>query len=89
MDAYDRCTNLGKKIFPILLPSMVEAKAFQTTHIVQTWEMFQHVQLFDSYKLFLPALLIFQCLKVMRSKQQPFQKYLCLLTHLFRIKLWI
>jgi len=26
MDAYDRCTNLGKKILPILLPSMVEAE---------------------------------------------------------------
>jgi len=26
MDAYDRCTNLGKKFLPILLPSMVEAK---------------------------------------------------------------
>jgi hypothetical protein len=24
MDAYDRRTNLGKKILPILLPSMVE-----------------------------------------------------------------
>jgi len=28
MDAYDRCTNLGKKILPIVLPSMVEAKNF-------------------------------------------------------------
>jgi len=28
MDAYDRCTNLGKKILPILLPSMVEAENF-------------------------------------------------------------
>jgi len=27
MDAYDRCTNLGKKkILPILLPSMIEAE---------------------------------------------------------------
>jgi hypothetical protein len=26
MDANDRCTNLGKKILPILLPSMVEAE---------------------------------------------------------------
>jgi len=28
MDAYDRCTNLGKKILPIVLPSMVEADNF-------------------------------------------------------------
>jgi len=28
MDAYDRCTNLEKKILPILLPSMVEAENF-------------------------------------------------------------
>jgi hypothetical protein len=28
MDAYDRCTNLGKKILPIELPSMVEAENF-------------------------------------------------------------
>jgi len=28
MDAYDRCINLGKKILPILLPSMVEAWNF-------------------------------------------------------------
>jgi len=28
MDAYDRCTNLGKKILPILLPSMVKAENF-------------------------------------------------------------
>jgi len=28
MDAYDRCTNLGKKILPIVLPSMVEAEKF-------------------------------------------------------------
>jgi len=28
MDAYDRCTNLSKKILPILLPSMVEAENF-------------------------------------------------------------
>jgi len=28
MDAYDRCTNLGKKILPILLPSIVEAENF-------------------------------------------------------------
>jgi len=28
MDAYDRCTNLGGKILPILLPSMVEAENF-------------------------------------------------------------
>jgi len=28
MDAYDRCTNLRKKIFPIVLPSMVEAENF-------------------------------------------------------------
>jgi len=28
MDAYDRCTNLGKKIFLIILLSMVEAKNF-------------------------------------------------------------
>jgi len=26
--AYDRCTNLGKKILPIVLPSMVEAENF-------------------------------------------------------------
>jgi hypothetical protein len=28
MDAYDKCTNLGKKVLPILLPSMVEAENF-------------------------------------------------------------
>jgi len=28
MDAYDRCTNLEKKMLPILLPSMVEAEKF-------------------------------------------------------------
>jgi len=28
MDAYDRCTNLGKKILPIVLPSVVEAENF-------------------------------------------------------------
>jgi len=28
MDAYDRCTNLGEKILPIVLPSMVEAENF-------------------------------------------------------------
>ena len=28
MDAYDRCTNLGKKILPVDLPSMVEAEKF-------------------------------------------------------------
>jgi len=28
MDAYDRCTNLGKKILLIVLLSMVEAKKF-------------------------------------------------------------
>jgi len=28
MDAYDRCTNLGKKNLPILLPSVVEAENF-------------------------------------------------------------
>jgi len=28
MDAYDRCTNLEKKILPILLPSMVAAENF-------------------------------------------------------------
>jgi hypothetical protein len=28
MDAYDRCTNVGKKILPIVLQSMVEAENF-------------------------------------------------------------
>jgi len=28
MDAYDRCTNLGKKIFPMLLPPKVETENF-------------------------------------------------------------
>jgi len=28
MDAYDRCTNLEKKILPMVLPSMVEAEKF-------------------------------------------------------------
>jgi hypothetical protein len=28
MDAYDRCTNLEKKILPIVLLSMVEAENF-------------------------------------------------------------
>jgi len=28
MDAYDRCSNLGKKILPIVFPSMVEAEKF-------------------------------------------------------------
>jgi hypothetical protein len=28
MDAYDRCTNLRKKILLIVLPSMVEAEDF-------------------------------------------------------------
>jgi hypothetical protein len=28
MDAYDRCTNLGKKILPIVLSSMCEAENF-------------------------------------------------------------
>jgi len=28
MDAYDRCTNLGKKILRIALPSVVEAEKF-------------------------------------------------------------
>jgi len=28
MDSYDRCTNLEKEIFPILLPSMVEAENY-------------------------------------------------------------
>jgi hypothetical protein len=28
MDAYDRCTNLEKKILPIVLPSMVVAEKF-------------------------------------------------------------
>jgi len=32
MDVYDRCTNLGEKILLIVLPSMVEAETFQTTH---------------------------------------------------------
>jgi len=26
MDDYDRCTNLGKQILPIVLPSVVEAE---------------------------------------------------------------
>jgi len=38
MDAYDRCTNLGKKILPILLPSMVEVKKF-SDHPRKTNEM--------------------------------------------------
>ena len=37
MDAYDRCNNLGKKIFPIVLPSVVEAENFQTTHVQRVW----------------------------------------------------
>jgi len=28
MDAYDRCTNLGKKILPIELPSVFQAENF-------------------------------------------------------------
>jgi hypothetical protein len=28
MDAYNRCTNLGKKTLPIELPSMIEAEKF-------------------------------------------------------------
>jgi len=28
MDVNDRCTNLGKKILPLLLPSMVKADNF-------------------------------------------------------------
>jgi len=28
MDAYDICTNVGKKILPTVLPSMVEAEKF-------------------------------------------------------------
>jgi len=28
MDAYDRCINLGEKILPIFLPSLVEAENF-------------------------------------------------------------
>jgi len=28
MDTYDRYTNLGKKILPLVLPSMVEAEYF-------------------------------------------------------------
>jgi len=29
MDAYDRCTNLGKKnLLPVVIPSMVEAENF-------------------------------------------------------------
>jgi len=28
MDAYDRCTNIEKKILPIVLPSMVKAEKF-------------------------------------------------------------
>jgi len=28
MDAYDKCTNLGKKLLPILLPSMIETENF-------------------------------------------------------------
>jgi len=28
MDVNDRCTNLGEKILPIVLPSMVEAEKF-------------------------------------------------------------
>jgi hypothetical protein len=28
MDAYDRCTNLEKKILPKVLPSMIEAENF-------------------------------------------------------------
>jgi len=26
MDAYDRCTNLGEEILPIVLPSVLEAE---------------------------------------------------------------
>jgi len=39
MDAYDRCSNLGKEILPIVLPSMVEAENFSDhPHIyVQTY----------------------------------------------------
>jgi len=36
MDAYDRCTNLGKRILPILLPSMFEAENF-TDHPRMIW----------------------------------------------------
>jgi hypothetical protein len=28
MDAYDKCTNLGKKILSIALPSLAEAEKF-------------------------------------------------------------
>jgi len=43
MDAYDRCTNLGKKkILPIVLPSMVEAEKFsdhpRTLYRLTDWE---------------------------------------------------
>jgi len=39
MDAYDRCTNLGKKIFPILLSSMVEAENFSDhPRILPVWD---------------------------------------------------
>jgi len=37
MDTYDRYTNLGKKILPILLSSMVEAENF-SDHTVPTSE---------------------------------------------------
>jgi hypothetical protein len=39
MDAYDRCTNLGKKILPIFLPSMVVAENFETTHVYDLFSM--------------------------------------------------
>jgi len=36
MDAYDRCTNLGKKIVPILLPSVIRAEKF-SDHLLAVW----------------------------------------------------
>jgi len=59
MDAYDRCTNLGrKKILPIVLPSMVKAEnfsdyphiavpIFRVSELTSYWEMIQFVWQFQ------------------------------------------
>jgi len=39
MDAYDRCTNLGKKILPIVLPFMVEAENFSDNPCISTLQV--------------------------------------------------
>jgi hypothetical protein len=43
MDTYDRCTNLGEKIVPIVLPSMVNVENFSDHPRIIAWYLNTHV----------------------------------------------